>query len=417
MNNRHTQIGRVLGRQLCRLPFIHSEAQGHDLLRIALLFFASQVVFLIVFHELHWFTEFGVALDGVALGTWTLWVTFLTLYYLVCLIQGMSYLGLYRYPYYRMHRHWLVAPAVVALYAMAVMLAAIANSEGVDAAHILLPLVVLSPLVQIFSIFFGALIALASTIIAAMFYPDFAPISVAYLVLQQIVLMVMVRSFVGEHYAREDVQRRNDELRATQTLLGEASRQNERLRIARNIHDLVGHHVTALSLNLEALAYKADGELRDDILAVQEIAKALLLKVRQAVSEYRMDTVMPVRDILAELTCHAPSLTIELDVDDKLLIRDAAVAELILRACQEVITNTLKHSSASSLFIQLHEHRGQLRLTAIDDGQGSGQLQLGNGLLGMRERVEALHGQLSLGNGPAGGFKLSFSIPLNGGEL
>ena len=94
----------------------------------------------------------------------------------------------------------------------------------------------------------------------------------------------------------------------------EASKQNERLRIARNIHDLVGHHVTALSLNLEMLAYKTEGEVQEDILAVQSIAKELLSKVRMAVTEYRMDVAMPVEEILSELVSHAPSLNVELDL-------------------------------------------------------------------------------------------------------
>lgn len=416
MNNYHP-ISNFVAQALTRLPFVHDSEHGRNLIRVVLFYMSGQVVFLIVFYELFWFAEFAAVTQQEVVWTWSLWAAFCFLFSLVAFIQCASYLDIYRYPYSKMYKHWVVAPGVFILYGLAIVMAALVNSADVDAAHMLLPFIALSAMVQIFSIAIGLFVALTATIFASLFYPDFEPVSVAYICMQQAVLMVMTRSFISERYAKDDLMRRNDELGATQKLLTEASRQNERLRIARNIHDLVGHHVTALSLNLEMLAHKTEGQTQEDILAVQSIAKELLSKVRMAVTEYRMDVAMPVEEILSELVSHAPSLNIELDLEDNLVIRDAAVAEVVLRSAQEMLTNTLKHSNASSLFIQLHSQNSRLFMTTIDDGQGCDVINIGNGLQGMQERVEALGGSLKLSGQGDGGFKLVVDIPLNGGEL
>ena len=88
-----------------------------------------------------------------------------------------------------------------------------------------------------------------------------------------------------------------------------------------------------------------------------------------------------------------------------------------MRSAQEMLTNTLKHSNASCLFIQLHSQNSHLFMTTIDDGQGCDAVDMGNGLQGMQERVEALGGSLKLSGQGEGGFKLIIDIPLSGGEL
>jgi|GEM_PF-7062095 len=416
MNSYHP-ISNFFAQALTRLPFVHDREHGRNLIRIVLFFMSGVFVFLMVTNELYWFTEFTAVTSQEVYITWGLWGGFLLIFSLVSFIQATSYLDIYRYPYYKLYKHWFAAPGVIFLYIIATILAAIANSEDTDALYMHLPLVTLSAMVQIFPLVVGFLLALITTVTASQFYPDLEPVGVAYIYMQQIVLMVMTRSFISERYAKDDLMRRNDELGATQKLLTEASKQNERLRIARNIHDLVGHHVTALSLNLEMLAHKTEGPVQEDIIAVQLITKELLSKVRMAVSEYRMDVAMPVEEILSELTSHAPSLNIELDLEENLVIRDAAIAEVVLRAAQEMLTNTLKHSNASSLFIQLHSHNSHLLMTTIDDGQGCVAIKVGNGLQGMQERVQELGGTLKIDGLGDSGFKLMIDIPLSGGAL
>ena len=87
--------------------------------------------------------------------------------------------------------------------------------------------------------------------------------------------------------AREEQRRLNAELRATRALLAESSRMSERLRISRELHDLLGHHLTALSLNLEVAGHLAEGKAQEHVRQSHTLAKLLLTDVREAVSEMR----------------------------------------------------------------------------------------------------------------------------------
>ncbi|HEX3141949.1 MAG TPA: histidine kinase dimerization/phosphoacceptor domain-containing protein, partial [Rhizobacter sp.] len=83
--------------------------------------------------------------------------------------------------------------------------------------------------------------------------------------------------------AREEQRRLNAELRATRVLLAESSRLSERLRISRELHDLLGHHLTALSLNLEVAGHLTEGKAQEHVRQSHTLAKLLLTDVREAV--------------------------------------------------------------------------------------------------------------------------------------
>src|SRR3546814_12036878 len=78
--------------------------------------------------------------------------------------------------------------------------------------------------------------------------------------------------------------RSNSELRATRALLAESSRLSERMRISRELHDLLGHHLTALSLNLEVATHVSSGKAQEHVRQAHTLAKLLLTDVREAVS-------------------------------------------------------------------------------------------------------------------------------------
>jgi signal transduction histidine kinase len=98
-----------------------------------------------------------------------------------------------------------------------------------------------------------------------------------------------VTSLVAKQQAdsRDELRRLNSELRATRTLLTESSRIAERVRISRDLHDLVGHHLTALSLNLEVASHLVSGTAQDHVRQAQSVAKLLLSDVREVVSQVR----------------------------------------------------------------------------------------------------------------------------------
>lgn len=227
----------------------------------------------------------------------------------------------------------------------------------------------------------------------------------------QVFTVLMSHAAAREAVARNELAKLNAELRATQQLLADSSRVAERMRIARELHDLVGHHLTGLSLNLEVAGHLAQGKAQEHIGTAQSVTKLLLQDVREVVSSLRGDDSFDVGRALRTLTKGIPKPTIHLDVPDDLGVYDPVRAETILRCVQEIITNTVRHSGAQNLWIQLVKTANGLEIRARDDGTGVKQVRPGNGLAGMRERVEQVGGRLEIESAPRMGFSLKAWIP------
>lgn len=214
--------------------------------------------------------------------------------------------------------------------------------------------------------------------------------------------------------AREEQRRLNAELHATRALLAESTRLNERIRISRELHDLLGHHLTALSLNLEVASHLTDGRAREHVQQAHLLARLLLTDVREAVSQLREGGAIDLCEALAALAQGVPSLNIHLDLPERLTLNDPLRAQVILRCVQEVITNAVRHAEADNLWITLRHERGGIILHARDDGRGAGDAAIGNGLRGMRERLTEYGGKLSLVDAVPRGFALNAHLPLEG---
>lgn len=212
--------------------------------------------------------------------------------------------------------------------------------------------------------------------------------------------------------ARAELRKVNSELLATQSLLTENTRIAERVRISRDLHDLVGHHLTALSLNLEVASHVADGKAKEHVDQAASIARLLLADVREVVSDMRSDDQVDLRAALRTLAEGVPELDIHLDIPDELSTTDPRRAQLLLRCAQEVITNTVRHAQASNLWICLTSGSDGLVLRARDDGLGSPDLHPGNGINGMRERLRELGGRLDIATRPGAGFQIKAWLPL-----
>lgn len=219
------------------------------------------------------------------------------------------------------------------------------------------------------------------------------------------------RSTIEAEAARDQVRALNRELMATQHLLSEASRQNERTRIARDLHDLLGHHLTALSLNLQIAERLSSGDAEDKISEARAIARLLLADVREAVSTLREEGDLDLKSALTLLAQNVPELDVHLDIDDDLAISDVEVAESLLRCAQEAITNTLRHSGAARMWIRIWQEGDRLHLDVRDDGRVQGELVEGNGLSGMRERLKRIDGSIALDTGEGGGLRLTVALP------
>jgi len=197
----------------------------------------------------------------------------------------------------------------------------------------------------------------------------------------------------------------NRELLATRELAIHGSRAAERLHIARELHDVLGHHLSALSLNLEAAALERGAAARkesDALDTARDLTRTTLSEVRSVVSRLRRDDATDLSAALAALVAAIPHPTIHLNVPVNLPPVDAERALAILRCAQECVTNAIRHSGAKNLWIELVLRDGGLDLSVRDDGQGAAALAEGNGFAGMRERLVALQGQLSVFPGPPG---------------
>src|SRR5690606_8603905 len=147
--------------------------------------------------------------------------------------------------------------------------------------------------------------------------------------------------------AREDQRRLNAELRATRALLAESARVNERTRISRELHDLLGHHLTALSLNLEVAGHMVQGKALEHVNQAHTLARLLLSDVREEVCRLRADIEIYMAPTLQPLVDTADWLLIALEMPTPFLLVDPERAHVLLRCTQEIITNAVRHAQAT----------------------------------------------------------------------
>lgn len=216
--------------------------------------------------------------------------------------------------------------------------------------------------------------------------------------------------------AREEQRRLNAELRATRALLGESVRVNERTRISRELHDLLGHHLTALSLNLEVAGHLTpEGRAREHVQQAHTLAKLLLTDVREAVSQLREGGAIDLAAALQPLSENVPAIDIHMDIEAPLTLDDPERAHVLLRCTQEIITNAVRHAHAHNLWIGVRREGCNIIVDARDDGRGADLLVAGNGLRGMRERLAQYGGNLHIETQPRphpeAGFRLQLTLP------
>lgn len=227
-------------------------------------------------------------------------------------------------------------------------------------------------------------------------------------------MFIFVTSLVARQQteARDEQRRLNSELRATRALLAESARVNERTRISRELHDLLGHQLTALTLNLEVAGHLAEGQALEHVKRSHALAKLLLGNVREVVSQLRETGAIDLAAALRPLTENVPSLDIQLDIEDPLNVEDPQRAHVLLRCTQEIITNAVRHAGARHLWIKVYrEAPDRVVVEARDDGAGAESVNVGNGLRGMRERLQQCGGQLQIETRPGEGFRLRATVP------
>jgi signal transduction histidine kinase len=230
-----------------------------------------------------------------------------------------------------------------------------------------------------------------------------------------------------ERRARSDLAQAHESLLATRQLLAETTRTAERLRIARELHDVLGHHLTALSLHLEAALHAPESTAaRERVATAQQLAKGLLSEVREVVSTLREEEAkgsendragaeLRLAAALAALSAGVEEPRVHLTVQPEAGLNRPDAAHALLRCAQEIFTNAMRHAGARNLWLEVTGGGADggegMTLRARDDGRGAPEIVPGHGLRGMRERIEKLGGRLDVASTPGAGFEVTVHIP------
>jgi signal transduction histidine kinase len=174
----------------------------------------------------------------------------------------------------------------------------------------------------------------------------------------------------------------------------ELARAGERVRIARELHDVLGHHLAALTIQLDLARRKSSGDARGPLDEAYGVAQRMLVDVRGTVSTLRTDDY-DLRAALDAVVRAVPEPPITIAFEEGLDV-DVACGQVALRCVQEAITNTVKHARAKKIQVALARKGTELSVTVEDDGAAAGDIRDGSGLRGMRERVEELGGALEI---------------------
>jgi len=219
-----------------------------------------------------------------------------------------------------------------------------------------------------------------------------------------------------EERLRRELEAANTQLRAHAAQAEELATTRERNRVAREIHDGVGHYLTVVKTQLDAAAALLPADptrARHAVTRAAGLAAEALDDVRRSVGKLRTDAPRrPLPEALQELAAHGePVPAVQVLGTPREL--SAAAEHALFRSAQEGLTNVRKHARARSATLQLDFRApDRVRLELADDGAGAhGAPAAGHGLQGLRERAEILGGRMTAAPRPGGGFALAVEIP------
>jgi signal transduction histidine kinase len=214
----------------------------------------------------------------------------------------------------------------------------------------------------------------------------------------------------------EDAHR---QLRAYATQVKALAVAEERNRLAREIHDSLGHYLTAITMQLEAagkLVAEQPEQAAESIAKAEEMTRESLAEVRRSVAALRaspLDTAA-LGDAIGELVgnLHDSGIATTFTVKGKSQSLPIQAKTTLYRVAQEGLTNVHKHANASAVEVKLAYQAEKVTLTIEDNGTGQrGEGAEGFGLPGLRERVALVGGSLEADNRPEGGFRLHAVVP------
>lgn len=232
-----------------------------------------------------------------------------------------------------------------------------------------------------------------------------------YLAFQAFAFLV-VRAAWAEASARAALAVSHAALRQKDAELAESRRIAERVRIGRDLHDVLGHHLTAMCLNLEVATHLTTGTARDHVERAGALARTLLDDVRDVVTELRVEAPEDLEPTLLALAAELPRPRIHIRVDAAL--RGAITPQkgaVLVHSARELMTNAARHSRAENLWLSVTRGTDGITLEARDDGTGSALVHPGTGLAGVEARFAALGGTIAVTTAEQRGFTLRGWLP------
>jgi two-component system sensor histidine kinase DesK len=232
-----------------------------------------------------------------------------------------------------------------------------------------------------------------------------APTDAIWSVLVPSVTLAIIAIFTAyAHRHQLQLRRSQDEILRLATLA-------ERERIGRDLHDLLGHTLSVVALKSELARKLIDLNIdaaRAEIAEVERVARDSLAQVRNAVSGIR-STALSAELLAATALLEAQGLKVKCETENVKLPHDRETA--LALSLREAATNVRRHSGATGVTIRLRKESAAVIMEVVDDGRG-GRIVPGNGLNGMRERLDTVGGTLTLWPNPAGGTLLRASVPI-----
>jgi two-component system, NarL family, sensor histidine kinase DesK len=212
------------------------------------------------------------------------------------------------------------------------------------------------------------------------------------------------------------ILRSNAALREARAELADHAVAEERLRFARDMHDLLGHDLSLIALKAELAGKLLPARVDDaaaEVADIRSLSRSALSQVREAVEGYRRPT-LPGELAGARAALEAAGIELRVDAAGETL--DPDTESLLAWAVREGATNVIRHSGASRAEITVTARAAATELEITDDGRGEpgsngGPEAGGHGLAGLIERAHALGGTVEAASGPDGGFRLRVSVP------
>ena len=243
---------------------------------------------------------------------------------------------------------------------------------------------------------------------------------VVFFGLSLVFTLLLVNALLNERTVQTRLKTANEELKRSAVQVKQLATAQERSRIAREIHDSLGHSLTALNIQLEGaikLSQRDPKKARALLSEAKRLGSVALQDVRQSVATLREDApsketfydkINALIETLQTSTGITPNINIQL-----LAPLPEATSMTLYRIAQEGITNIVKHAQATTVELNLVANKTGIRLLLRDNGRGFdlGQTSTGFGLQGMRERTQAIGGQLTLKTQPGEGCELRLTIP------